>query len=183
MENGKVIFARRSVRKYKETPVEKEKLDFVLEAGKYAPSAMNNQDRVFIAVTKKEELQALNEVVESISDEATKTRIKGRSVEGKFDFFYNAPVLIVACAKKNGLRPAEDCATALQNMFLAGYDVGLGSCWINQLSNKADIPEINALLKKWGMADGYDVYGCCALGYADGETTITVPKSNKIIII
>ncbi len=182
MQVSKALFARRSVRKYKETPVEKQKLEYVLSAGNYAPSAMNNQDRQFIAVTKKEELARLNEVIESISDEATIARIKGRT-GGKFDFFYSAPVLILACAKADGLRPAEDCATALQNMFLASLDVDLGSCWINQLSGKASLPKIAELLKEWGIKDGYEVYGCCALGYPDGNTKLSAPKQSSVVII
>lgn len=183
MELEKALFERRSVRSYTSATVEREKLDYVLKAAAYAPSAMNNQDRTFIAVTDKNALARLNAAVESVSDEATRARIKGRSADGKFDFFYSAPVLILVCAKKDGLCPAQDCSVALENMFLAALDAGLGSCWINQLLGKSDLPELNALLKEFGMKDGYAVYGCCALGYAAVKPGISVPKSNEIIII
>ena len=67
-------------------------------------------------------------------------------------------------------------------MFLAAYGEGLGTCWINQLTDKSDLPEIHAVLKAAGMKDGYKVYGCCALGYADGETKLSKPKTNEIVI-
>lgn len=180
---SRALFERRSVRKFTAAPVEREKLSYVLKAAAYAPSAMNNQDRCFIAITDKSVLEKLNAVVEGICDETTRERIKGRSAERKFDFFYAAPVLVLACAKKDGLCPLQDCSVALENMFLAALDVGLGTCWINQLSGRSDEPELNALLRKLGMKNGYAVYGCCALGYADGGVSLTVPKSNEIVIV
>ena len=177
------LFARRSVRKYSDRAVEREKLEYVLKAGAYAPSALNNQSRQFIAITDKNLLNSLNEAVESGSDEATRARIKGRSESGKFNFFYEAPVLIAVCNSPDSFRPKEDCACALENMFLAALDAGLGSCWINQLTDRSDEKAINAVLTKAGMEKGYKVYGCCALGYAAGETILSKPKTNEIIIL
>ncbi len=182
MEIKDAIYGRRSVRKYLPRAVEREKLDAVLRAGSYAPSAMNNMSRQFVAITKPELLTALNKAVEKSADQELVARIKSRSDNGEFDFFYKAPVLIAVCDDPNGMRPTEDCATALENMFLAAYDEGLGSCWINQLTNICDAPEIHAVLTKAGMKDGYRVYGCCALGYADGEPKLVKPKTNEIII-
>ena len=76
MEVKEALFARRSVRKYSDRAVEREKLEYVLKAGAYAPSALNNQSRQFIAITDKNLLNSLNEAVESGSDEATRARIK-----------------------------------------------------------------------------------------------------------
>ena len=71
----------------------------------------------------------------------------------------------------------------MENMFLAALDAGLGSCWINQLTDRSDEKAINAVLTKAGMEKGYKVYGCCALGYAAGETILSKPKTNEIIIL
>lgn len=182
MEIKEAIYNRRSVRKYLARPVEREKLDEVLRAGSYAPSAMNNMKRQFVAITKPELLNELRTAVEHSVDAETAARIRGRNAEGEFDFFYSAPVLIAVCTDPNELRPNEDCAIALENMFLAAYGEGLGTCWINQLTDKSDLPEIHAVLKAAGMKDGYKVYGCCALGYADGETKLSKPKTNEIVI-
>ena len=68
-------------------------------------------------------------------------------------------------------------------MFLAALDAGLGSCWINQLTGRSDEKAINAVLKEAGMEKGYKVYGCCALGYAEGKTLLSRPKTNEIVIL
>ena len=184
METERVLLERRSIRAYlTDKPVEREKLDKVLKAGAYSPTAMNNHDRQFIAITSKSLLDRLNEIVEEISDEATVTRIKGRSDNGEFNFFYGAPVLIVVASKADGLRPISDSAVALENMFLQAYDLGLGSCWINQLTDKTEIPQIKAYLTELGLKEGYAVYGCCALGYGAVEGRISKPKASEIIIV
>ncbi len=182
MEIKDAIFGRRSVRKYLPRAVEREKLEEVLRAGSYAPSAMNNMTRQFVAITKPELLAAINKAVENSADEELVKRIRSRSETGEFDFFYKAPVLIAVCDDPNEMRPAEDCAAAIENMFLAAYGEGLGTCWINQLTDKSGEPGIHAVLTAAGMKDGYRVYGCCALGYADGETKLSKPKTNEIII-
>ena len=57
MDFEQILFNRRSIRSYLDKPVEREKLDKVLKAATYAPSAMNNQARQFIAITDKEILK------------------------------------------------------------------------------------------------------------------------------
>ncbi len=182
MELRKALLERRSIRAYLDKPVEKEKLDEVLLAAAYAPSAMNNQDRQFVVITDKAALAKINEAVYALSDAATRSRIAGRSENGEFNFFYNAPVLIAACCDPTQLRPVEDCACALQNMFLAAYGLGLGSCWINQLSDISGDEPVKGALEELGMKKGYRVYGCCALGYAATEGKLSRPKANEIII-
>lgn len=182
MEIYDALLNRRSVRAYYDKPVEREKLDMILKAGAYAPSALNNQKRQFIAITDKKVLSALNYAVESAVDEATRERIKSRSSKGEFNFFYNAPVLIVTACDENEIRPTEDCACALENMFLCAYGLGLGSCWINQLSSICEREPIASVLKDLGMKEGYRVYGCAAIGYGD-EGKLSRPKTNEIIII
>ena len=182
METKDAIFGRRSVRKYLPRAVEREKIEAVLRAGSYAPSAMNNMSRQFVAITKPELLTALNKAVENSADETLVQRIKSRSETGEFDFFYKAPVFIAVCDDPAQMRPNEDCAAALENMFLAAYDEGLGTCWINQLTDKSDAPEIHSVLVAAGMKEGYRVYGCCALGYADGKPELSKSKTNEIVI-
>ena len=182
MELKDAIYGRRSIRAYKDTPVEREKLDEVLRAGAYAPSAMNNQARQLLAITNKDTLKKINEAVYAVSDEATRERIKGRSESGEFNFFYNAPVLIAVCCDEKEMRPTEDCACALENMFLTAYSLGLGSCWINQLTDICKVEPIYGTLKALGMKEGYRVYGCCALGYGAVEGKLSRPKTNEIIL-
>ena len=44
-----------------------------------------------------------------------------------------------------------DCACALENIFLAAKSLGIGSCWINQLGQTCDDPDVRAFLTKLGV--------------------------------
>lgn len=106
---------RYSVRKYKDEPVEREKLLQVLEAARYAPSACNYQPWHFIVVT----------------DEELKNRIAETYPR---DWFREAPVVIVACGdhsaswkRGDGKDHCDvDLAIAIEHMALAAADLGLG---------------------------------------------------------
>ena len=182
MQLKDAIYGRRSIRAFLDKPVEREKIEEVMKAGSYAPSAMNNQARQFIAITDFDALKSINEAVYAVSDAETRKRITARTNDGSFNFFYGAPVLIAVCCDASEMRPTEDCATALQNMFLSAYDQGLGSCWINQLTNICLDEPIKSTLTALGMKDGYRVYGCCALGYPATEGKLSRPKTNEMII-
>ena len=53
------IYSRRSTRRYKQVPVELEKVQKVIEAGRFAPSGGNNQSAHFFAILKKDVIQKL----------------------------------------------------------------------------------------------------------------------------
>ena len=113
------VRTRRSIRRYKDTPVETEKLMRILEAARLSPSASNNQPWHFIAETDKAAREKLFPAYNR-------------------DWFVNAPVIIVACAtpskgwsRQDGEEYWKvDVAIAMQNMVLVAHDLGLGTCWI-----------------------------------------------------
>jgi nitroreductase len=119
MEFFELIQKRYSVRAYKSTPVEKEKLQKVLEAALLAPTAANKQAFELI-------------VIPTQGRETELRRIYGR------EWFTQAPLVICACAKtseawirKDGKNYAEvDTTIAMDHLILAAADLGLGTCWI-----------------------------------------------------
>lgn len=46
--------------------------------------------------------------------------------------------------------------------FLAAKSLGIGSCWINQLGQTCDDPDVRAFLTKLGVPESHKVYGCAA---------------------
>ena len=120
-----------------------------------------------------------NEVVKNNSTPETIERITAR-LNGEFNFFYNAPILILVTSC-NALYPEADCACAIENMYLRATDLGLGACWINQLT-KVKYPELKEFLKKSGLDENYVVYGALAIGYTDEQFT-TKEKKNRIIVV
>jgi nitroreductase len=143
------ISQRRSVRAYKDTDVEEDKLRKILEATRLAPSAGNRQEWKFIVVKKKEIKKKL----------ATTTL--GQSFIGE------GPVVIVACATETKAimlcgQPAYtvDVSIACAFMILQAYELGLGTCWIGAF--KED--EVKKILK---IPEPVRVVAMITLGYSN----------------
>lgn len=60
--------------------------------------------------------------------------------------------------------------------FLAAKSLGIGSCWINQLGQTCDDPDVRAFLTKLGVPESHKVYGCAALGYAPADAPVKEKK-------
>jgi len=130
------IKTRKSVRKYLDKPVEDEKLNVILEAGRLAPSASNRQEWRFVVVRDAQTRRKLAEAASSQS------------------FVGQAPVAIVACAETDGhvMRCGQPCypidvAIALDHMSLAATELGLGTCWIGAF-NEQKVKEILGIPKE-----------------------------------
>jgi nitroreductase len=119
------IRTRRSVRRYKTDPVEENKLQRILEAGRLSPSAVNKQPWHFIVVRDPSVRESL------------------RASYGQ-SWFVNAPLIIVVCANPSNAwvrRDGEeywkvDAAIALQDMILCATEEGLGTCWIGAFNEE-----------------------------------------------
>jgi nitroreductase len=138
MDFESVIKSRESIRDYADKKVEDEKINFVLECARLAPSWTNKQCWHFIVVKDKKNIKDLSK--NSIINLWLK----------------DAPVIIVACGdpKKSGSRNnidyyAVDVSIALQNLVLAATYKGLGTCWIGGFNEKKvkDILEIPENIK------------------------------------
>lgn len=137
-----VILSRRSIRRYESKKIPTDALDKILEAGRQAPSAMNRQPWHFIVVTDYETKKKLSKwlFTKHIKD---------------------SPVTIVGCAKTGFLdRKWSIIGTsiALQNMVIAAWAMGVGSCWIGGF--KED--EVKQLLK---IPDKWEIVALVTLGY------------------
>ncbi len=169
----KNIITRRSIRKFTNEQIKDQDLRDILTAAQYAPSGSNSQSWHFIVIQKKDLLTELNELIrKSFSslevDGNTYVSLKGGKQAAKnesYSFYYNAPALIIVTNKKSYPNAMADSACALENMMLAAHSLGLGSCWINQLTWFGENPEIREVLLRLGMPDDETVYGSLAIGY------------------
>jgi len=119
MDVSTAINQRSSVRGYKPTDVEEDKIKKVLEAARLSPSASNRQDWKFIVVRSKE----------------TKKKL-AKAAFGQ-SFIGDAPVVIVACGTDSEAVMAcgqptytVDVSIACAFMILQAHELGLGTCWI-----------------------------------------------------
>ncbi len=156
------ICLRRSIRKYKSDPVEKGKLERILEAGRLSPSAVNKQPWHFIVVRDPSVRESL------------------RASYGQ-SWFVNAPLIIVVCADPSSAwvrRDGEefwkvDAAIALQDMILCATEEGLGTCWIGAFNENA----IREMLK---IPSHLKVIALLALGYPREKLDISAKIAHLI---
>ncbi len=137
-----VVLNRRSIRRYEKKEIPKDVLDTVLEAGRQAPSAANKQPWHFIVLTDSE--------------------IKKEMSRGLFNRFINdAPVTVVGCAHKDliaGKWSVVSTTIALQNMVIAAWAMGVGSCWIGDF-NEEKVKKLLSIPESW------DVVALVSFGY------------------
>lgn len=155
------IIARRSVKKYLDKPVEISLVEQIVKAGTYAPTGMNMQSPIILAVTNKEMRDRLSRInLDIISGRGLKTS------SGHSDPFYGAPVVLVVLAKREIGTHIYDGSLVMENLMIAAQSLGLGSCWIHRAKETFDSEEGKAILRELGITDDYEGIGNCIIGYA-----------------
>ena len=186
MEAIEAMITRRSTRKYSDRMPEKDIIEQVIQAGRYAPSGGNNQTTHMIVFTEKETLSTLATLVreEFAGMEITEgmyASLKGSILaakKGGYVFHYNAPVLIVVANRKGYGNAMADSSCALENMMIAANALDLGSCWINQLHWLDENERIRQYMISHGLSEDETITGGLSLGYPEGEL-IRTPLKRK----
>lgn len=179
MDAIKCIMTRRTCRAFKPDMPEREKLDAILQAARCAPSGMSRFTRRFTVVTNADWLARMNERVRTLAGDASVSSNLERNGDKGYSCNYHSPVFVIVSADPAYGTSRDDCACALENMFLSAHAVGLASCWINQLGGDS-CEKLRDLLSEAGVPEGNRVYGCCALGYAAAEPAPRKPRSEEI---
>ena len=95
-------------------------LDKIIESGMYAPTGMNKQSPIIIAITNKETRDKLSKLNASIMGNSN------------IDPFYGAPVVLIVFADKNCPTYVYDGSLVMGNLMNAAHSLGIGSCWIHR---------------------------------------------------
>ncbi|MDD3223574.1 MAG: nitroreductase family protein [Clostridium sp.] len=144
------IFNRRSIRKYKNLPVEKEKVEKLLRAAMQAPSAGNQQPWEFLVVEDKDKLKELS-----------KTSPYSKMVAD------SAVTFVLLSRKKDLIFPScvlEDMGAASENLLLEAVDLGLGAVWLGVATVKDRMEYIKKL---FNLSDDVDAFSLIPVGYPD----------------
>ena len=164
MKVMQAIKSRRSIRAYKDRPIESEKLQQVLEAARLAPSGNNRQDWKFVVVQDK---QMRQELVSACHNQK---------------FIGQAAVVIAACSMSpqrmmasGQSAAAVDLAIAVDHMTLAAVELGLGTCWIGAF-------DAAAVAKLLDVPDNAAVVHVMPLGYPDASPPAHRSKPAKEVI-
>lgn len=168
MEAIENLKTRRSVRKFKSDKVPKEIIEKIVEAGTYAPTGMNRQTPVIIAVTNKEVRDKLSKLNASI-------------MGGEGDPFYNAPVILIVLAEKSFPTYVYDGSLVMGNLLNAAHAYGISSCWIHRAKEEFESEEGRKILSELGIEGDFEGIGHCILGYADCEEPAPAPRKSDYV--
>lgn len=124
MEFIELAKKRFSVRKFAAAPIEKEKLDLIIEAGRVAPTAKNLQPQRIYVVQSSEGLAKI--------DALTPCRFGAGTV---LIFTYNTEEEWQNPLEAGVRAGVEDVSIVATHMMLEAEDLGLGSCWVNYFPN------------------------------------------------
>lgn len=161
-----LIETRRSIRSYKDQEIEEDKLNYVLQAFRKAPSAKNLQPWKLVVIKNK---KILKDIAIACNNQT---------------FMEEAPVIIAACAKEEESYGSMggymnsypiDIAIALEHLILAATEKGLGTCWIGAFKEQL----VKDIL---GVPENVRVVALTPLGYPAREASIRGRKPLTEII-
>ena len=164
------IKTRRSIKKYKATPIPEEALAAIIEAGTYAPTGKNMQTPIIIAVTNKELRDKLS-------------RLNASVMGASHDPFYGAPCVLAVLADRAVLEMTyiNDGSLVLGNMLLAAHSLGIGGCWIHRAREVFATEEGKEILRDLGIEGDFVGIGHCVLGYPDCDYPETKPRKENYV--
>lgn len=156
------IMARRSIRKYKPQPVERETMDLILKCGINAPNGQNKQSWEVRVVDNPALMTEFKEAMAKGHPDMNADMVKG--------CFRDAPTMVFIARDKSYDFSAYDCGLLAENMMLSAWSVGVGSiCLGSPVRFLTDNAECAPCLTKLGFSEGYELCLCVGFGYADEE--------------
>jgi nitroreductase len=164
------IKKRRSVRSYEVKAVPKDVLNTLIDAGNQAPSAMNSQPWRFVVVEDKDLKKKLlgaalpnaKKILENVKAEDPERykQIMKRYEEMEDPIYYSAPAVLFVIG--SGRYADHSCPLACENIMLAAYSLGIGSCWVGFGSMVTEDKEV---IKALDLKEDEKIYGPIVLGY------------------
>jgi len=155
-ESIKIIKTRRSIRNYKDKKIPQDVILDIIDCGRLAPTARNEQPWEFIVVRNKQNLEKLTLIVDKNAP-----------------FLKKADCCIVVICKETKYYLEDGCA-ATENIILAAHFYGIGSCWI-----AGDKKEYAQKVKEFlQVPSGYKLVSLIALGYPEGK--LPSPPKRKL---
>lgn len=177
------IMNRRSVRFYKDKPIERNKMETIIQAGNYAPTGAGAQLWRFVVVEDKSFRKKLAELAlpryEKWMENAPENLINMREridSEVEDPVYYSAPAVVFVIG--SGQTSDYDCSMVCENMMLAAKSLGIGSCWVYFGQLVLDDPEVRERLE---MKKDEKVYGPILLGYPQENLPERAPKKDPVV--
>ncbi|HEX6818140.1 MAG TPA: nitroreductase family protein [Ktedonobacterales bacterium] len=154
MDTVKAIQTVLAVRKFKDTPLPREVVRGIVEAGRLTASSINGQPWHFVVVQDKNTLQQLGQLAKT------------------GPYIAQAPMAIAVCMLQSRYA-LSDCSRAIQDMVLAAWDMGVGSNWVG-FNNLADVKPL------LGIPQDVDVLAILPFGYPAEQIGAGIKKRKSL---
>ena len=183
-ETLKAIKSRRTTRKFKSEQISDEKLNAIVEAGLYAPSAHNQQSWHFTVIQNQELIKELNVATKDACKKSPDPSMQKMMSNEDLNLFYGAPTLIVVSGETNAIMPKVDCAAATQNMFIAAESLELGGCWNGFVGRLFAGEQKASYATKLQIPEGYTTYYAAVFGNIESRAKNAPPRrENRVNFI
>jgi nitroreductase len=185
VELYEAIKGRRSVRKFKTTPVPKDLIEKIFEVALWAPSGMNRQNwKFFVLAGERKEgllsisstsLQYLEPQLQQLYAE------KPKIIESTRRFFKRlgeAPIVVCAYfepANMEDVTSFQNVAAAIQNLLLAAHAEGLGTCWMT-----GPVTVANEISRFLGVKD-MTLVAITPMGYPDETPKVPPRRPDRVV--
>ena len=178
MELLEMMKHRRSIRKYLDKKVEREKLEKIADAGIFAPSPGGRQGTKIIMLEDAsliEEIGVINANCENRNWGGSGVCAEQPSIIDDLSIrsgFYGCPALGIVCVTKTMAARVNGIGSAFvsaENMVMEAYDLGVSSCIVGRAEATFSHPEMAELLSRWGLDEEYVPLVFVCLGYINGE--------------
>ena len=158
------IMTRRSVRNYKQEPVDREQMAKILECGMYAPSAMNMQPWAVRVVDAPD-------FIEGVTNIALEQNPELKEQEGFRNLFRNAPTVAFIACPVESYSGEFDCGLLSENMMLAAWSMGIGSCCLGSVVPVMNSEAAKPYLERLQFPKEYKLMLAIAFGYPEPNST------------
>ena len=185
------LLTRRSIRKYKSDPIPREVLEEILAAACCAPSAINMQHWYFVVIQSPEKMAEFREVMRRVmvafhpvlEDRFKKNPETIQETESFLVSLGGAPVCVLAFLQKDGYPDrdsvVQSAAAAVENLLLAAWSKGIGSCWMTAPVSTGFGP---ALRDRFAPGKG-ELVAAVALGYPDQTPKMPKRRAGRCVFL
>ena len=164
-----VIRERRSVRNYTDREVPQTVIRSIIAAGVQAPTALGLQPWQFVVVRDRDLMRQASDYCKPILAERIQEESRPETEEflaalrnPDYSIFYNAPVLVLVLGARDVVSSVLDCSLCAENMMLAAWALGIGSCWIGSAALIQENPDLVSALK---IPDDHQIVAPLIFGY------------------
>lgn len=165
MNAVEALRTRRSIRTYADRPVERAVMEEIVDCARLAPTAMNDQPWEFVVITERAALESIPPL------------LGHAAYIGKAAF----AVLVLGKPTNANGSPAgyvvEDCSAATENLLVAAWAHGIGSCWVAGTKQ----PYGPAVVKAFGGPADHKLIAIVSFGYPAETVEIEKRKLEDVL--